>query len=106
MDDTQSPACQDQARRVHEEVSKLVLLLDDAGPQQHLNTAAHVRKTCDHLLAASLVGGMARARNDGWGLRRIAAASYYSHEQVRTILAAATSSSSQEAVDDGPVPHS
>ncbi|MGW7314484.1 hypothetical protein [Streptomyces sp. NPDC054854] len=30
---------------------------------------------------------MADARREGWGLSRIAGASRYSHEQVRTLLA-------------------
>lgn len=81
--------CQDQARRVTEEVAKLVTLLTAAEPQLHLTVAAGLRDTCDELLAAAIRDGMTRARNDGWGLRPIAAASRCSHEQVRTLLAGA-----------------
>lgn len=102
MDDPQPLTCQDQARRVQEEVTKLLRMLADAEPQQHLSTAADIRGTCDRLLAAALVGGMTRAREDGWGLRRIAAASRYSHEQVRTLLAAKAPAAPGAAGAEGP----
>ncbi|MET9252690.1 hypothetical protein [Streptomyces sp. NPDC003717] len=89
MDVTTSSASKDQAQRVVEEITELIDLLVDADPQQHLETVAELRRTCDHLLTDALVSGMTRARDDGWGLRRIAAHSHYSHEQVRTLLATA-----------------
>ncbi|WP_328675045.1 hypothetical protein [Streptomyces sp. NBC_00343] len=89
MADTEPPtAYQDQARHVQDEITKLIGLLPDAEPHQHLRTAADLRTACDQLLASALVSGMVRAREEGWGLRRIAASSRYSHEQVRTLLAA------------------
>lgn len=91
------PTPQAQALRVTEEVAKLVSLLAAVDPQLHLTTAADLRDTCDGLLAAALIDGMTRARDEGWGLRPIAAASHYSHEQVRTLLAAASPKASPTA---------
>ncbi|MFX4293978.1 hypothetical protein [Streptomyces bohaiensis] len=79
--------CQDQAGRGWDEVAELVMMPADTEPQQHLTLAADLREDRDRIPTAALGGGMNRARQDGWGLRRIAAASHYSHEQARILLA-------------------
>lgn len=90
MDTPEPHPWHDQAQHVQQEIEKLVALLAQAAPDHRMTTASALRSTCDQLLATALINGMADARKDGWGLRRIAAASRYSHEQVRTLLARTT----------------
>ncbi|MFE6483052.1 hypothetical protein ACFVGN_08975 [Streptomyces sp. NPDC057757] len=87
--------CRDQARKVERHVRELLTLLEQADAHTRLTTVADLRSICDSLLADALVEGMADARRDGWGLRRIASASHYSHEQVRTLLALTTPDATQ-----------
>ncbi|NJQ16942.1 hypothetical protein [Streptomyces bohaiensis] len=79
MEDTEPVTCQDQADRVRDEVAELVMMPADTEPQQHLALAADLREDRDRIPTAALGGGMNRARQDGWGLRRIAAASPHAH---------------------------
>jgi hypothetical protein len=62
--------------------------LADLAPAVRLRLVAELRAALDEVTTAALTSGMAAAKQEGWGLRRIAAFSGVSHEQVRRVLAA------------------
>jgi hypothetical protein len=59
-------------------------------PAIQLPLVSELRSALDEVTAAALTAGMAAAQGQGWGLRRIAKFTGMSHEQVRRLLAAAS----------------
>jgi hypothetical protein len=55
---------------------------------------AELRAALDAVTTVALTSGMTAAQQEGWGLRRIATFTGVSHEQVRRLLATASSNSS------------
>ncbi|MFJ7063740.1 hypothetical protein ACK8N7_31910 [Streptomyces griseobrunneus] len=78
---------QARAALIRRQVDALLTELEHHDPHTQLTTLADLRATLDQTLTHTLVAAMAHARQEGWGLRRIATASHCSHEQVRTLLA-------------------
>jgi hypothetical protein len=62
--------------------------LADLAPAVRLRLVAELRAALDEVTTAALTSGMAAAKQEGWGLRRIATFTGVSHEQVRRLLAA------------------
>ncbi|MFD3313165.1 hypothetical protein [Streptomyces sp. NPDC058694] len=87
MPSSAAPPIDRQADQVRRQLRQLVEDLASCTPEQRLATVAQVRGSCEELLSPALLDAMAAARDQGWGLRRIGAASHYSHEQVRSLLA-------------------
>lgn len=67
--------------------------LVDLAPAVRLRLVTELRAALDEVIAAALTSGMVAAKEEGWGLRRIAAFTGVSHEQVRRVLAASASAS-------------
>jgi hypothetical protein len=65
-------------------------------PAIRLRLVTELRVALDAVTTAALTAGMTAAQREGWGLRRIARFTGVSHEQVRRLLAAASSNSSAE----------
>jgi hypothetical protein len=63
--------------------------LVDLPPAIRLRLVTELRAALDAVTTAALTSGMVAARQEGWGLRRIARFTGVSHEQVRRLLAAA-----------------
>jgi class 3 adenylate cyclase len=62
--------------------------LVELAPAVRLQLVTELRTVLDEVTTAALTAGMAAAKQEGWGLRRIAAFTGVSHEQVRRLLAA------------------
>ncbi|MEU3306525.1 hypothetical protein ACWGSK_23565 [Nocardiopsis sp. NPDC055551] len=74
---------------VKADVERVCAEFADLAPAVRLRKLAELRAALDETLGQAAVSAMSDARSEGWGLRRIAAFSSVSHEQVRRTLAAA-----------------
>ena len=72
-------------------------------PAVRLRLVTELRAALDAVTTAALTAGMTAAQQEGWGLRRIAKFTGVSHEQVRRLLATASSSSNSSAEGRGAV---
>jgi hypothetical protein len=70
-------------------------------PAVRLRLVTELRAALDAVTTAALTAGMAAAQQEGWGLRRITTFTAVSHEQVRWLLAATSSSSNSSAEGRG-----
>jgi len=61
--------------------------LVDLAPAVRLRTLAELRSALDGVVSAAFISAMVSARDEGWGLRRIALFAGVSHEQVRRMVA-------------------
>jgi hypothetical protein len=68
----------------------------DHPPAVRLRAVAGLRGMLDEVTTLALASAMASARDEGWGLRRIATFANVSHEQVRRMLAAIGGSEAAE----------
>jgi hypothetical protein len=69
--------------------------LVDLPPAVRLRLVAELRAALDEVTTAALTAGMTAAKQEGWGLRRIARFTGVSHEQVRRLLAVSAASAGQ-----------
>jgi class 3 adenylate cyclase len=70
-------------------------------PAVRLELVNELRAALDEVTTAALTAGMAAAKQEGWGLRRIATFVGVSHEQVRRLLAASSPAPGSSARDQG-----
>jgi hypothetical protein len=73
----------------------------ELAPAVRLQLVTELRAALDEVTAAALTSGMVAAKEEGWGLRRIAAFTGVSHEQVRRLLAASAPASGSAVRDQG-----
>lgn len=59
----------------------------DVAPAVRLRMLAELRVMVDEVTLTALTSAMVSARDEGWGLRRIASFAGVSHEQVRRMVA-------------------
>jgi len=79
----------DGVQLLRSDVERFCGELVDQPPAVRLRSLAVLRAMVDEVTASELGSAMSSARDEGWGLRRIAKFSDVSHEQVRRMLAAA-----------------
>ena len=79
----------DGAQLLGADVERFCAELVNHPPAVRLRSLAALRAMLDEVMLSALAVAMTSAREEGWGLRRIAKFSAVSHEQVRRILAAA-----------------
>jgi hypothetical protein len=70
------------------DVERFCRELVDHPPAVRLRALAGLRGMLDEVTTSAVASAMVSARDEGWGLRRIATFSNVSHEQVRRMLAA------------------
>ncbi|MCK9871376.1 hypothetical protein MRI28_17320 [Nocardiopsis dassonvillei] len=75
---------------VRADVERVCAEFAHLAPAVRLRKLAELRAALDETLDQATATAMGDARAEGWGLRRIAAFSSVSHEQVRRTLAAAS----------------
>lgn len=75
--------------------------LVDLPPAVRLQLVTELRAALEEVTTAALTAGMAAAKEEGWGLRRIATFAGMSHEQVRRLLAVPTSAPNSAAQRQG-----
>jgi hypothetical protein len=75
--------------------------LVDLAPAVRLRLVTELRAALEEVTTAALTASMAAAKEEGWGLRRIATFAGMSHEQVRRLLAAPTSAPDSAAQRQG-----
>ncbi|GAB3701408.1 hypothetical protein [Nocardiopsis sp. NPDC006832] len=80
---------------VRADVERVCAEFADLAPAVRLRKLAELRAVLDQTLDQATAAAMGDARSEGWGLRRIAAFSSVSHEQVRRTLAAASEGSQE-----------
>jgi hypothetical protein len=78
----------DVAKLLRADVERFCAELVNHPPAVRLRSLAALRAMLDEVTLSALAVAMTSAREEGWGLRRIAKFSAVSHEQVRRILAA------------------
>jgi hypothetical protein len=76
------------AELLRTDVERFCEELVDHPPAVRLRSLAALRAMLDEVTLSALASAMTSAREEGWGLRRIAKFSAVSHEQVRRMLAA------------------
>ncbi|HZD74391.1 MAG TPA: hypothetical protein VE776_10995 [Actinomycetota bacterium] len=70
--------------------------LVDLPPAVRLQLVTELRAALEEVTTAALIAGMAAAKEEGWGLRRIAVFAGVSHEQVRRLLGASSQDSAAQ----------
>jgi len=75
--------------------------LVELGAAVRLRLVTELRAAVDAVTTVALTAGLAAAQQEGWRLRRIATFTGISHEQVRRLLATASSSSNSSAEGRG-----
>ncbi|MFI9598108.1 hypothetical protein [Nonomuraea sp. NPDC052265] len=69
------------------DVDRFCREIADLAPAVRLRRLAELRTMLEEMTDAALIGAMADARGEGWGLRKIGASAGISHEQARRMLA-------------------
>ncbi|MFC5668128.1 hypothetical protein ACFP3U_34825 [Kitasatospora misakiensis] len=72
------------------DVARFCAGLEDLAPAIRLRLVVQLQQALDEVTDAALDGGMAAAKAEGWGLRRIGDHVGLSHEKVRYRLARAS----------------
>ena len=78
------------------DVERFCGALADLPPAVRLQLVTELRAALEEVTTAALTAGMASAKQEGWGLRRIATFTGMSHEQVRRLLAASSPGSAAQ----------
>lgn len=98
-------SCSDAVRQAAENLTALCEDLNDAPPGERLSALAALHRRLRRLRQCAQREAITTVREQGWPLRRIAAALNCSHEQVRIVIAGRDprggSQAAQKAVPSG-----